>query len=337
MPLIGYYTGGFRTAKPEVAVDYLSLICLNADLAGSMGKLQAQHCHDALRELVLETREFAMLLGDIRSDGSRLEGAIERRLKLLKLSDHDSFVKVVTVQAAAVADERGQIADAVLLYHLADDYNSAIATINRALSEAVSVDLGEEPMRIQPLKPRNSADAPFDTSQGSSLSVASADSPLMLADNMFKLYSSNPRDLAKVQEHNKDTCTFLMQMMQAKDSIERGDWSSALAQINNLNVLPIHANGSLPEIRHAAANFSTLQPLVARNTGALLMWSITCIGRERERLAAAAFESTERTQQKQGLAQAARDLMVFAGMVRYKLPPKVFEMLSRAGGEVGGY
>lgn len=37
------------------------------------------------------------------------------------------------------------------------------------------------------------------------------------------------------------------------------------------------------------------------------------------------------------LSQMAKDLMVFAGLVRYKLPSRVYDLLTRAGGDVGGY
>ena len=36
------------------------------------------------------------------------------------------------------------------------------------------------------------------------------------------------------------------------------------------------------------------------------------------------------------LLQTAKNLMVFAGLLRYKLPPKVFEALARAGQDVDG-
>jgi nuclear pore complex protein Nup93 len=143
--MLGYYTRDFRTANVEAAVDYLALICLNSDLQGSLGKPQTALCHEALRELVLETREFASLLGDIHTDGTRIKGAIEQRLKLIGLADQEDFLKTVTVQAAAVADDNGRTTDAVLLYHLAEDYDNVIAIINRALSEAVAAEIGQEP------------------------------------------------------------------------------------------------------------------------------------------------------------------------------------------------
>ena len=37
------------------------------------------------------------------------------------------------------------------------------------------------------------------------------------------------------------------------------------------------------------------------------------------------------------LLQKAKDLMVFAGLIRYKLPPRVFETLAREGQDVGAY
>lgn len=44
---------------------------------------------------------------------------------------------------------------------------------------------------------------------------------------------------------------------------------------------------------------------------------------------------------KQGMADEllimAKDLMIFSGMVKYKLPPRVYEILARAGADIGAY
>lgn len=65
------------------------------------------------------------------------------------------------------------------------------------------------------------------------------------------------------------------------------------------------------------------------------MWSITCIARERERLASAVYENDMRDTLADELLVMAKDLMVFAGMIKYKLPPRVYETLARVGGEMG--
>jgi nuclear pore complex protein Nup93 len=67
------------------------------------------------------------------------------------------------------------------------------------------------------------------------------------------------------------------------------------------------------------------------------MWTITCCGRHREALLSSQYEDWTRKKIADDLLQAAKDLMVFAGLIRYKLPPRVFEVLARAGQDVGVY
>ncbi|OJD13400.1 hypothetical protein AJ78_06134 [Emergomyces pasteurianus Ep9510] len=344
--LITQYTREFRTGYVEAAVDYFTLICLNADLPGELGKSQASVCHEALREFILETRDFAILLGDIRSDGSRIKGVIEQRLKLIKLIDQEEFLKTITVQAAAVADDKGLIADAVLLYHLAEEYDNVISIINRALADAVAVDLSDTAMKLQPLKPRTMPDGQTQTQQpqlagttlaeqGSSLSLTAVDDPVVLAKNMIGLYNTNALYYQKIHQINRDACGLLLRTMEAKAKVGAGKWAQALDDINNLQILPLRAQGSVPYIRSAAQAFPSLPPVISRNAGQLIMWSMICIGRERERLQQGIYENDMRQSLADELLGMAKDLMVFAGMIKYKLPPRVYEMLAKAGGEIG--
>lgn len=231
--MLGYYTRDFRSGDVEAAVDYLALIYLNANKSDTLGKSQASLCHEALRELVLETREFSRLLGDIRSDGSRLEGDIEQRLPLIGLTTQEEFLRAVTIQAACVADDNGRISDAVLLYHLAEDYNNVITIINRTLSEAVGVEIGQEEMRLQPLKPRTSGPAGYDPQQqqsppGSSLSLTSVDDPAVLARNMISLYNANALYYQKIDTANRDSCGILLRLSEVKTKVIAGQWAEAL-------------------------------------------------------------------------------------------------------------
>ena len=245
--MLGFYTRDFRAGNVEAAVDYLALFCLNADLPGQLGRSQAALCHEALRELVLETREFARLLGDIRSDGTRIKGAIEERLEIIGLADQEEFLKTVTIQAASVADDNGRITDAVLLYHLSEDYDNVINIINRALSEALSVDIGAEPARLQPLKPRAVAgqeqNQQAQQNIGSSLSLTSVDDPYVLANNMLSLYSNNVMYLEKIKPINRETCRVLIKMSEARSSVVAGKWAEAY------EVRLVHAS-SFPRFLH---------------------------------------------------------------------------------------
>ncbi|OJJ84895.1 linker nucleoporin NIC96 [Aspergillus glaucus CBS 516.65] len=337
--LVTQYTREFRTGFVEAAVDYFSLLCLNADLPGSLGKSQASVCHEALREFILETRDFAKLLGDIRSDGTRIKGVIEQRLGLIKLVDQDEFLKTITVQAAAVADDKGLITDAVLLYHLAEDYDRVIDIINRALSDAVAVDLGGSGLKLQPLLPRTHRleDGQEVAEPGSSLSLTAVEDPVVLAKNMIGLYNTNALYYQRIRQVNRDTCGLLLRMMEAKAEVEAGKWTPALDAINGLNILPLRARGSVSYIRSAAQAFSSFPPIISRNVGHVIMWSIACIGHERERLNSGAYENEIRQGMADELLVMAKDLMIFSGMVKYKLPPRVYETLARAGAGIGAY
>ena len=225
--MIGYYTRDFRSNNVEAAVDYLTLICLNADVPGLLGSSQSALCHEALRELVLETREFARLLGDVDSRGQRINGAIEERLPILSLPDQQAFLQTITVEAASVADDNGRTTDAVLLYHLAEDYDNVITVISRALSEAVAVDVGQEQTPLQVLKPRT--DQPLSRLQDSSLSLLSVDDPLVLAKRVMQMYEKNANQyLSKIKEINRQTCGVLVRLMDAKQKVIAKDWAAAI-------------------------------------------------------------------------------------------------------------
>ncbi|KAL8690728.1 MAG: hypothetical protein Q9218_003895, partial [Villophora microphyllina] len=244
--MLGYYTRDFRTSNLDAAVDYLVLICLNIDLGGAAGKAQASLCHEALRELVLETREFAQLLGDIRNDGTRLKGTIEQRLKILDLSDQEMFLKTVTVQAASVADDNGRTTDAVLLYHLSEDYDNVIAIVNRALSDSLAIDLSEPDLKLQPLKPRSQQSDQQQPQQNipanSSFSLTAVSDPPTLARNMVSLYDSSPLYHAKILPRNRSTAATLLLLTQIKQHIQSQNWSLALPLIASTHLLPLSAH-----------------------------------------------------------------------------------------------
>lgn len=221
--MITQYTRDFRTGDVEAAVDYFTLICLNSDLPGELGKSQSSVCYEALREFILESRDFSTLLGDVRPDGTRIKGAIEQRLKLIKPDDQEDFLKSITIQAAAVADDKGLVADAILLYHLAEDYDRVITIINRTLSDVIAVDLGAATPRLQSRQPPTDA-----ASQNLSLNLVAGDDPVELAKNMIGLYSTNAAYYQKIHQFNREASGVLLRTIEAKSKVEAGNWTQAL-------------------------------------------------------------------------------------------------------------
>ena len=346
--MIGYYTRDFRAADVVSAVDYLTLIYLNNDLGGEAGERHSSLCHEALRELVLETREFSKLIGDIRPDGRRIRGVIEERGPLIGL-DEDDFVNTVTLQAASFADENGRTTDSVLLYHLAGEYDTVVAIVSRALSEAISLEIGEDPMRLMPVKPRAGAQ---EAERGTSLSLAAIDDPVELAKTMMSMYERDAMFYRKIQDSNKVACRVLLEMSSIKSLVEVGQWAQCLdvssfpctltqnyanqtQKIRSLEILPLDAVGDASIIRAYASKFSGLSQPVSINVPNLLMWTIICCVRQRDQLTNGAFSGNEGTRKLMvdQLKQMTLDLTTYTSQLRYRFPPHLHEALARASAE----
>ncbi|KAL6901386.1 NIC domain-containing protein [Trichoderma evansii] len=332
-PMIGYYTRDFRAADAVSAVDYLTLICLNADLGGEAGERHSSLCHEALRELVLETREFSKLIGDIRPDGRRILGIIEGRGPLIGLDGQDDFVNTVTLQAASFADENGRITDSVLLYHLAGEYDAVVAIVSRALSEAISLEIGEDPMRLMPVKPRGGNTQ--ESEQGGSLSLAAIDDPVELAKTMMTMYERDAMFYRNIQDQNKIACRVLLEMSGIKSLVEASQWAQCLDKIRGLDILPLEAGGDASTIRAYASKFSSLSQPVSINVPNLIMWTIISCVRQREQLVNGQFSGNEGTRKMmvEQLKQMILDLTTYTSQLRYRFPPHLHEALARASAE----
>jgi nuclear pore complex protein Nup93 len=242
--IVGAYTADFRAARADAAADYLILICLNADLPGDAGKQQTELCHEALRELVLETREFSTLLGDVKSNGQTTPGLIQERVPLLKLNGENGLLNTITREAAKMADDNGRTNDAILLCHLAGEYDSVITILNRSLAEALSVELGQEPLRLEPLKPRlaptEAQQQQQQASDSTSMSMLGTDDPVELAQKVLALYDANSLWWRKVSQVNRETIGILYNLNEAKKVIEAGNYTNALDVSISIPALSIH-------------------------------------------------------------------------------------------------
>lgn len=86
--LIQRYVRLFASSDARSALQYIYLVCLNADAPAPAGTEQTRKCHDMIRQLVIETRQYFDLLGDVRSDGTKIVSCqVERSVLVLHTSD----------------------------------------------------------------------------------------------------------------------------------------------------------------------------------------------------------------------------------------------------------
>jgi len=106
-------------------------------------------------------------------------------------------------------------------------------------------------------------------------------------------------------------------------------------KIRALDILPLTAGGDPSVIRSYAARFSSLSQPVAINVPNLLMWTIICCTKQRERLMNGQFSGNQSTarQMVDELKQMSVDLTAYTSQLRYRLPPHLHEALARASAD----
>ncbi|CAH2324545.1 nuclear pore complex Nup93 isoform X1 [Pelobates cultripes] len=121
--LLMLYTRKFEPTDPREALEYFFFL---RNEKNSQGEDMFLRC---VSDLVIESREFDMLLGKLEKDGRKKPGAIDKFKK-----DTDSITNYV----ASVAENKGLFEEAAKLYDLAKNPDKVLELINKLLSPVVS-------------------------------------------------------------------------------------------------------------------------------------------------------------------------------------------------------
>lgn len=296
--ILANYTKSFRYSDPRVAVEYLVLITLNERPS------DIELCHEALRELVLETKEFAVLLGKVGRDGARIPGVIEERQPLLHVRDEREFLHTITEQAARRADEDGRIYDSILLYQLAEEYDIVITLINSLLSDTLSASDLDQPLI-----------GPDDNSESNSV---------LLARRMASIYFDNVGISKQIHIRNKENCMLLLNISRIRELYFDRQWQETLSQMELLDLLPFTDELSA---RKKAQDFSSLDDNIVKNIPNLLIITLNCISNMVRTLNGSKYQTSTKGQQIDSLKNVARQCMIYAGMIQYRMPRETYSTL----------
>lgn len=298
--IISNYIKSFKFSDPRIATEYIILIGLSTEKQNE----QMHLCHEALRELILETKEFTLLLGKISRDGTRIPGVIEERMPLLHLRDENEFLRVITEQAARKADEDGRVNDSLLLYQLSGEYDIVLSIANGLLGDILSNSDITQPLYIE----------------GDNTET----NPILLAQKLMVIYVDNLEISKKVSSKNTETCLFLLKLVHIRMTYLDNQWQNALTQINELNILPFTDELSA---RRKAQDFTTLNENLIKCIPNLLIVTMTCISKLIQSLNKSDYQSLEKAQQINSLKNIAKNCMVYAGMIQYKMPRETYSTL----------
>ncbi|ODV79710.1 96 kDa nucleoporin-interacting component [Suhomyces tanzawaensis NRRL Y-17324] len=326
--LIGSYTRTFKISDPKVACQYLILIALSK---GGSSREELDKCHEALRELILVSREFGMLLGELNSsNGVRVPGILERQRSLIGLESLDSYYKQIIEISAIKCEEDGRIFDALLLYQLCQEYDTVISLVNKLLAEILSsTELDKPIVEFGNYEIFNGFN---DGSNGNNQPRTDTvdNNIILLARQSMEIFKNNGVIMQKIGPQIKDTCDLLLSVIDIRDIFLRRDWNRVINEIAKLGLIPIDANDDLVKIRklteliqtnHMDDNLIKIIPsllimimsAISQLNYEILTRRYQALGNEREELAR--------------LKQIAKNCMIYAGMVQYKMPRETYSLL----------
>ncbi|GAA5938812.1 linker nucleoporin NIC96 [Sporobolomyces koalae] len=333
--LIHRYTRSFVHTDALEALQYLYLICLNADLPGDRGREQVELAHEYVRELVMETRQYSALLGDVRNDGTKIPGEIEKDLKLLHLPDARTYLLSIVKSAAQRADTEQRFSEAVLLYNLAEEYDAVIAVLNLELSNSLSKPSGSI---VNETGGSLDGNAYFGTRGGGDSSRGTigmtaamggaGQDVTQIAKSILEHYDRSTSMSSRVGRKRRETCQVLMRLKEAMIAYEQSKFEQALQTIESTSLLPLSSD--LVTIIRASEDLKDLDDTIVRNLDIILLTTMTILYKLHQQLKDSPFGGDQSRQHKMiELRSKGRSLMMFAGMLRYRLTSETYSQLTR--------
>lgn len=313
--LMGSFTRTFKISDPKVASQYLILVAM------SHGNDEITKAHEGLRELILVSREFSMLLGQLDASGRKTPGLLSRQRLLIHLDDVNEFDHVILGISANQCMEQGRIFDALLLYQLADEFDTAVLIVNKLVSEILALTELDLPV----VKYGNYARTLTTDNTPDTID----NNIILLAHHLQGVYKANGDILAKLSSQNRDTNTGLLKIIDIRNSFVDKKWHQVLAGIKDLGIIPIATNDDLQSIRKEAALVQSdgMDDQLKRVIPLLLIMTMTLVSQLNYNVLTKGYPGGDDGEEMRRLRQTAKHCMLYAGMVQYKMPRETYSML----------
>lgn len=322
--LVGSFTRSFKISDPKVACQYLILIAMGK---GGDSQEAISICHEALRELILISREFGILLGELNQvNGTKILGILERQRKLIKLENIDEFHHQIVEITARKCEEEGRIFDALLLYQLSCEYDTVVSLINKLLAEIFATsDLNRPIIRF----------GNYQVISNGYVDTKECDDTvdnniILLSQHIMKIFNNNSSILGKISLQQKRTCDLLLPIVEIRDLFLKKNWREVITHINQLNLIPVGPNDDLVTIRNMSEMIQNndLDDNLIKVIPSLLIMVMTSVCHLNYEILTKRYQSL--SNQRDELTtwkKVAKNCMIYAGMVQYKMPRETYSLL----------
>lgn len=139
--IIQRYIRGFFKSDASAALQYAYLISLNAKLPEPIGSQQREQCWNTVCNIILESKNYSLVLGIKTPEGQVLPSLVARDIDLVNVRDKQAALQDLVSRVSAKAPADMPISDRIELYKSAGQHELIMQTLNQALSDSLDAQL----------------------------------------------------------------------------------------------------------------------------------------------------------------------------------------------------
>ncbi|KAJ6569434.1 nucleoporin-interacting protein NIC96 [Mycena capillaripes] len=301
--LVWRYARQFVKMDAKEALQYVYCVGLAAD-QGAVGQEQIENAWELVRRIIVLGNSgpgWEELVGGFRPDGTRFSGVIEQGSSLLGLRDAREFNEHILIKAARHSEENDRIPEAIKLYNLAGDYATVISCLAQALGNTISMPSPDEKARAIE----------------------------RTAGEILRHYERTNRAVGK----ERDAVVRLLRVREAVEARQAGRFEVALDIMESTDLIPL--DGDVGKITRRAEEFKDLHEALQRNLQTYLPLTMDALaGVHQKTKSSLGPGDVTRQMSLAALRKKSRSLMVFAGILKYRMSPDVYSYLARLDVEI---
>ncbi|PVU95123.1 hypothetical protein BB561_002029 [Smittium simulii] len=321
---------------------------------------QKQLCEDLIVRRLYEFRDYSPALGDVLKDGTKQDGFIDKYSDLLGFGSGQKGVISITKKLADKSKEDGRLSDAVMLYNLAGNYNTVLTALAKQLgNDLFQIIHGKVGINNQKNNLKMSSE--YNNPLSNNYDIGETQDILIL---VLEHYENHENIASKLDQKRVKTCQTLLILLDFADKYITNSYEDALAIIVKTNMFPINSlvnsylnnlisqpndleSNSVDTLKAAniAETLRDYDDSIQKSFPDILLATMDTISKlyngyksspfteqsgDSEYSSNTSYSMINKKSSLSLLRKMSKNLVVFAGMCQFRMPPDIFAKLNRA-------
>ncbi|KAJ3760991.1 nucleoporin-interacting protein NIC96 [Lentinula raphanica] len=336
--LIWRYIRQFVKMDAKEGLQYVYILPLSADQPSppGVGDEQLEAAWELVRRIIVMANGGPMweeLVGGVRGDGTRFPGVIPAHLPLLRLSPPTSlgtfdYKSQILLPTASSLLSNDRLPEAIKLYDLAGEYDTVVGCLAQALGNLVA-----------------SGSTTLSFGSGGGMAWSAGDQ-----QERAKELERTAREILTVYERlgrgtglNRDACVKLLKILEAGERGRDGHVDRALEILESTSLIPLEVNVAsgkegdvdVMKVTRKAEEFTQQHEALQRCLPVYLVMCMDALSGVASRIKSGSYLALFMLHATLAvLRKKSRALMVFAGLLKYRMSSEVYGYLARGDVEV---